>query len=346
MSQQLNARDPALDVIRAVAILMVVTIHTASPALYGAVGTSHWWTGLFWGSLVRPAVPLFFMCTGALFLSREISLKKLYGKNFLRIVIIMLFWAMVAQLYRLVTAGFSAAGLWEAVKNVLLFRHESHFYYLHLLLLVYAFLPILQVFVRSADRKSMIYALSFWGVTGILLPLLRYFPPFSLMYPLEGWYMLNMAYSSIGYVLLGHCLRQYGSRIPRWVYALSLPVGFLLIFAGTGLMSLRAGTLVEVLLEGWSVCAMLVAVGVFGLAVTARGFRPFTVRFTRRLSEASLCIYLIHGVFLEILEKVGLTADSFLPLISVPVIVIIIVVLNWLVYEVLARIPIVNRWLV
>lgn len=346
MSQQLNTRDPALDVVRAVAILMVVTIHTASPALYGAVGTAHWWTALFWGSLVRPAVPLFFMCTGALFLSRDISLKKLYGKNFLRIVIVMLFWAMVARLYRLVMAGFTFEGLWQAVQDVLLFRHESHFYYLHLLLLVYAFLPMLQVFVRNANRKNMLYALGFWFVTGILLPLLRYFPPFSLMYPLEGWYMLNMAYSSIGYVLLGHCLRQYGGRISRRWYAISLLAGFLLILVGTGIMSLRVGTLVEIFLEGWSLCAMLIAFGLFGLVLSVKEWKTLPVRFTGRLSRASLCIYLIHGVFLEVLEKVGLTANSFLPLISVPVIVIIIVVLNWLVYEVLARIPIVNRWLV
>ena len=344
--KQPNQRDPALDVVRAVAILMVVTIHTASSALYGAVGTARWWTALFWGSLVRPAVPLFFMCTGALFLPREISLKKLYGKNFLRIVLVMLFWATVAKLYRLWAAGFSAAGLWQAVQDVLLFRHESHFYYLHLLLLVYAFLPLLQSFVRGANRRSMIYALSFWGVTGILLPLLRYVPPFSLMYPLEGWYMLNMAYSSIGYVLLGHCMRQYAHRLPRWVWTLCLTVGAVCIFAGTGLLSLRAGTLVEILLEGWSVCAMLIAVGVFGLAVTAKGFRPLTVRLGESLSRASLCIYLIHGLFLEVLERVGLTANTFLPLISVPVIVLVTVALNRLVYEVLRRIPVVRTWLV
>lgn len=342
----MNKRDPGLDAVRAIAILMVVTIHVTSPALSSEVGTGSWWTALFWGSLVRPAVPLFFMCSGALLLSRDIPLKRLYGRNFLRIVILMLFWALVAQLYRLLAAGFSPAGLWEAVKNVLLFRHESHFYFLHLLLLVYAFLPIARVFVRSADRKSMLYALGFWFVTGILLPLLRYFPPFSLMYPLEGWYMLNMAYSSIGYALLGYCLRQYGHRLRRRWYALSLIAGAVLIFAGTGIMSLRAGSLVEIFLEGWSVCAMLIAFGLFGLMLSVRNWKTALVRFTGRLSRASLCIYLIHGVFLEVLEKMGLTANSFLPLISVPVIVIIIVALNWLVYEVLCRIPIVNRWLV
>lgn len=339
-------RDRGLDAVRAIAIFMVVTIHTASPALSLPVGEASWWGALFWASLVRPAVPLFFMCSGALLLSRDIPLKRLYGHNFLRIVILMLFWAMVAKCYRLLGTGFSLAGIWSAVKEVLLFDHESHFYFLHLLLLVYAILPIVRVFVRAADRRNALYALAFWFVTGILLPLLRYFPPFRLMYPLEGWYMLNMAYSSIGYALLGYYLRQYGSNLSRRWYWLSLAAGIILIFAGTGISSLRAGHLVEIFLEGWSLGAMLVAAGLFGLLLTAKNWRPGVVRFTSRLSHASLCIYLIHGVFLQVLWALGFTALSFFPLISIPVIVIIIIALNWLVYEVLSRIPIVRTWLV
>ena len=44
-------------------------------------------------------------------------------------------------------------------KRTLLFQHEFHFYYLHILLVVYAFLPALRVFVRSATRWEMEYLL-------------------------------------------------------------------------------------------------------------------------------------------------------------------------------------------
>ena len=346
MDQTLNQRDPALDAVRAIAIVMVVAIHTASPALSAQVGTGSWWAALFWGSLIRPAVPLFFMCSGALLLSRDIPLKRLYGHNFLRILVILLFWALVAQGYRLVAAGITPAGIWNAVKNVLLFRHETHFYFLHILLLVYVFLPITRVFVRNATEKELRYFLIVWAVTGILIPLLQYFPPFSAIAPVRDWYRMNIAYSSIGYGVLGHYLRQHGRTVPRKWYLLSLSAGVAVIFAGTALASLHEGRLVEIFLDGWSPGALLFALGLFGLVLSVRNWKPALVRFTGRLSSASLCIYLIHGVFLEVLEKLGLTATVFFPLVSIPAIVILVIALNWLVYEVLCRIPIVRTWLV
>ena len=346
MSQQPNKRDPALDVIRAVAILMVVAIHVTSPAISAEVGTANWWTALFWGSLIRPAVPLFFMCSGALLLPRDIPLKRLYGRNFLRIVIIMLFWSLVAGGYRLVFGGISLDAIWETVKNVLLFRHETHFYFLHILLLVYVFLPITRTFVKNAGKKELGYFLIVWFVTGILFPLIRRWPPFSLIAPVGEWYTMNIAYASIGYTVLGHWLRQYGGDISRKWYALAFFGGWAVIFAGTAISSVKAGVLAEHWLDGWAPGAMFLAFGLFGLALSAKEWNPRFVRFTGRLSKASLCIYLIHGVFMEVLAKLGLSAGSFLPLLSIPVTVIVIVALNWLVYEVLARIPIVKDWLV
>ena len=57
-------------------------------------------------------------------------------------------------------------------------RDEAHpaaparkpFYYLHILLLVYAFVPVARVFVRSASRRDLEYLLAVWFVTGILFP--------------------------------------------------------------------------------------------------------------------------------------------------------------------------------
>ena len=346
MSEQLNRRDPGLDIIRAAAILMVVAIHVTSSAISNGIGSGSWWTALIWGSLIRPAVPLFFMCSGALLLSRDIPLKRLYGRNVLRIVILMLFWSLVAGGYRLVFGGLSLPALWETVKNVLLFRHETHFYFLHILLLVYIFLPVTRSFVKQAGKKELGYFLIVWFVTGILFPLIRRWPPFSLIAPLRDWYTMNIAWSSIGYTVLGYWLRQYGREIPRKWYVLSLVGGAAIIFAGTAVGSLSTGVLAEHWLDGWAPGAMFYAAGLFGLILTRHQWKPAFVRFTGRLSKASLCIYLIHGVFMEVLAKLGLSAHTFLPLFSIPVTVAVIVALNWLVYEVLSRIPIVKDWLV
>ena len=103
--QSQQTRDRGIDLVKAVAICAVLVIHSC---VYTApVGSSRWLGDLFWGALARPAVPLFFLCSGALLLQpeKELPLRRLLGHNLLRIVLAMLVWAMVYKLARLAAAG-------------------------------------------------------------------------------------------------------------------------------------------------------------------------------------------------------------------------------------------------
>ena len=339
-------RDPALDAIRALAIVLVLTIHAASAGFSFPVGSFDWWSTLFWGPLARPAVPLFLMCSGALMLDRDIPLKRLFGHNLLRIVAAMVIWALLYRLYHLLPGGLTLSGVWDAVKHTLLLHHEFHFYYLHILLLVYLALPVTRVFVRAASRRELEYFLAFWMVTGILFPMLRYFWPFELITAIETRYLLNSAYSSIGYGVLGFYLRQHGKAIHRRWCWLTLLGGWLFTFAGTALSSMRAGALVEIFLEGWSPGPMLMAAGLFGLLIGVKTLPNKLLKFTGRLAKASFCIYLVHVFFLYTLRDLGLSASVGLPLLSVPGTALLILGLSWLVYEVLHHIPVVKTYLI
>ncbi len=233
MAREGTARDRRLDTVRSLAIIMVLVIHSAAAGLAGrAPGTADWWGALLWGAAARPAVPLFFLCSGALMLCRDISPKRLLTHNLPRIVCAMLVWAFLYRLVRLAGEGITPAGLWDGVKRTLLLQHESHFYYLHILLLVYAFVPVVRVFVRNASRRDLEYLLAVWFVTGILFPLLRHFWPFRLVTQINTWYRMNMAYSAIGFAALGHYVRQYGGTIPLGWYRISLAAGLGITFGG------------------------------------------------------------------------------------------------------------------
>ena len=348
MTQQAGKRDAGLDVVRAVAIVLVVIIHTAANSLEAGVGGLNWWGSLFWGALARPAVPLFFMCSGALMLGRDIPLKRLYGHNMLRIVLAMMVWAFGYQLVTLILEQGrpDLAGLWTAVKNTLLLNHGYHFYYLHILILVYAFLPVTRVFVRNASRRETEYLLVFWFVTGILFPLLRYFPPFSLIYTVGFWYMMNMAYAAVGYGVLGWYLKRYGGRVPAVWYGLSLAAGFVVTFAGTAFFSLRAGELDEIFLEGMSPGPMLMALGLFGLMANRETWPAPVVKATGRLALSAFCIYLVHLLVLGAELKLGLDTAAAPSLIVIPLAVLAVLIPSWLCWEVLRHIPIVNKWLI
>ena len=185
-----------------------------------------------------------------------------------------------------------------------------HLYYLHILLLVYALLPLTRAFVRAASETELRYALALWFALGIVFPTLRAYWPFTLLTDIPLQWMLNMSWAAVGYGLLGWYLTRRPLR-PAVAWPLAL-AGFALVFFPTALCSLRAGALEERFLEGMSVGVCLLAAGLFSLLYPAgRDMKPGKGRaFVTAVSRASFCIFLVHVLWLEVFAHFGLTAAA------------------------------------
>ncbi len=97
------------------------------------------------------------------------------------------------RFYHLVSAGsLTAAALYRACKELLLFRHESHLYYLHIAILIYLCVPLLRILTAHADRRQLTYALALWFALGIVYPTVRPLWPFRLLSGIPQQYALNM----------------------------------------------------------------------------------------------------------------------------------------------------------
>ncbi len=337
-------RNQGIDLTKALAIVGVVVIHVCSRSL-SCVGLSFdWIAAVFLRSLVSASVPLFFMCSGALLLDdrKEISLRQLYTKRLPRIVVAMVIWATAYKGYHLLHDGtFSLPLLVQALKEVFLFRHEFHLYFIPIIIIVYIWLPIVRVFLKSAGRSDLRYLLAVWFVFGIAYPTLKAFWPFTLLDGIMRQWAINMTYAAIGYAVLGYYLSRYPLR--RSLLVLSAAAGFAATFAGTVLLSLPADRLCTNLLEGMSINVALLAVGAFGLC--CRENRLSGLRAVRSLSCGSFCIYLVHVFMIHFLKDLGVQAAAP-SLVSVPVLSALIVLLSYGVYAVLKRIPLARRWLI
>lgn len=336
-------RNLCVDRLKAFAIVCVLFIHCCDYS--DPIGSVQWTSALVWGSLARAAVPLFLMCSGVLMLppEKDLPLKKLFGRNLLRLLVSMWVWAMLYKVFYLLAGHtLTPAALWQSVKEVLVFNQEFHFYYIHIMLLVYLFLPVARVFLRQATRRELEYALLFWLAFGILYPTLLPYWPFRLItgFPLQ--YHINMTYAAIGYGLFGYYLSRY--PLPRKTHLPLLLCGLAVVFGGTFAGSLRRGYLYEGFLQGMALGVCLMAAGIFSLFLRHPGPSRWDGAVTF-LSKASFCVYLVHVFFLRILPHFGLTAALLPKFFSIPLLAAAVLSCSLAVYWVLSRIPVVNRWL-
>lgn len=333
-------RDAGIDLIKTAAIFCVLVIHVASPG-YSAEGFDRA-AALFWGCLTRMAVPLFFMCSGAVWLDpeRDFDPARFFRKNFLRLVVALFFWAAAYKLGHLVVrGGLNAAGVLNALKELVSFRHEPHLYYLHIMLLLYALVPVARVVTKHAGRGALLWLLALWALTGVIWPTLRAFWPFKLMGGIPAQWALNQAWGSFGYAVLGHFLVKY--PVKRRLAAALFVLGFAVTFGGTLLLS--RGALYEGFLEGMSPGVALQAAGCFALLHGARLRRTGLVRF---VSRASFCVYLVHVFVVYGAAKLGWSVLLLPCAVSVPLAALVALAVGCGIWFVLSKIPFVKSYLV
>lgn len=95
----MNSRILYFDFLRVLATFAVILLHISGsvfdPEAQCSLG--EYWFGIGSNAATRWAVPCFVMLSGALFLNpqKEITLKKLYGKYVLRLLVIFLSWTLL-----------------------------------------------------------------------------------------------------------------------------------------------------------------------------------------------------------------------------------------------------------
>lgn len=349
----LRLRSAPVDAAKTFAIFGTLLIHTSAMGGFAwETGSVHWLCALFWGSVLRCAVPVFFLCSGALLLDpeKEVPLRRVWTRYIPRILIALFFWAAAYEALPILltwrrTGVVEAAALQAAAGNLLLWHHKSHLYYLHIILLVYALVPLTRFFASKADRRLMRYALGLWFTLGCVVPVLRLFPPLAAIGGIPAQYPINLTWGAVGYTLLGRVLTAEAPRHRPRTFLLLYLLGLGLTFCGTWVMSLHQGELYQGFLQGNAPGVCLEAAGLYGWCAS-RLSSAAPVRVTVAVSKASFCVYLTHLFFLDFLTVRGFSAGAMAPVWAVPVLAAAAFSGGFLVWLALRYIPVVNRYLI
>ena len=203
----IKTRNILLDWLRALAILMIVTVHTWSLA----DSSSHPVVALCYRLFYQCGVPLFVMISGALQLSSPItSLGQYYQKRYIRILVPFIFWSIIVYILSCFIGKYEDVhSLWDGLTLYLPFlltnRINEAYWFMGLIIVLYGITPFLQRALAPCSRKGLIIICLCWLSFVIIR---RFFPDY---YLLE--YSSRLTYY-LGFYILGYLLyREWGSTM-------------------------------------------------------------------------------------------------------------------------------------
>lgn len=335
-----SGRIRYLEGLRAIAIVAVVVIHAAITEWHELPPGSARWEALNWiNSVLRFCVPVFFMISGALFLApeRELSLRTLWRRNIPRLLVAFACWSLFFALVEVYGPG-GSRDLGELAQRF--FTGHFHLWFLLALTGMYLVLPLLRAIVR--DRATAWYFVALAGPFAFVLPLLEQLPVVGeVLSEVLGTMRVQLVLGYSAYFVLGHLL----SRIElsrgrlRWIAATGA-LGAASTGLGTSLVSRAEGASDELFLDFLTPGVALASVAVFCLARACWGDeRGRLPPIAAALAANSLGIYLVHPFFQWVYRQFGITTEFATPLVSVPLLAVLVLIPSLAVSVLLRRIP-------
>lgn len=323
--------------LRVFAAAAVVLMHSAARGFNaGAVDSGEWVWAAFWDGLVRWPVPVFMMITGAIFLPRNTSLHRVLTGYVPRMALAYLIWSGV---YALHTGGDFFAKLAAG---------HYHLWYLPFLCGVYLALPFLQRIVSEERLADGLLAVS--AVIGLVIPwfselLIFLFPGLGgIIRSIKGHLEFTFFMDCVALVLLGHRLHQRELTQKQRLYTYFWGIfGVFVTFIATIAASRRVGAANSLFFDFKAPNNLCAAAAVFVFAKYNLNKLPKAVD---GLARCSFGIYLLHPLILELLAENGLDVLACDPGWWTPVLAALVFVLSAAVTAVLARLPVVGKYLV
>ena len=345
-----HERNTAYDYLRVLASFGVIILHIAAKKFLSlSVYSNEWQVLNFYDSIVRWTVPVFVMISGALFLNRDIPIRKLYLRYIPRLAVAFVVWSFAYA----ISTGYD----FKAHKVMWLSGHY-HMWYIPMCIGLYAALPIVKQIV--SNKRIAYYYLLLSFVFAFIIPsamaLAKDFGP-QWMNSLvrvandvitDMHMQLVLGYSA--YFVLGYVLSKpdsvKGKSIDRCIYVLGI-LGFLLTILVTLFASHRKAEAVTTYYDFLTVNVLLESVAVF-TAFRRMDFKNERLnRVMARLAKYSFGAYLVHPMIIEKLaSELQITSLSFYPGLSVPVLGCLVFVISYAVSFLLSQIPILNRYVV
>ncbi|MEG1037679.1 MAG: acyltransferase [Mucinivorans sp.] len=333
-----------VDWLRIIACFLVVMAHCVDPFVAQFDNNySDFLTGAFWGSFVRPCVPLFVMVTGVLLLPVNMPLGQFYKKRLSRVLWPLAVWSILTPIlfYFYVNysgsthpgfamADFSIQGmLTKMFIWPLNFTYDTTpLWYLYMLVGLYLFMPIISPWLREASRGDLKKFLGIWIFSMcipyliMLAPVLGFTGNYGSMDLFGGcfWNPYGTFYyfsGFLGYIVLAFYLKRFPID---WSWAktikIAIPmflVGYLVTAGGFILTQKYFPTSYQALEIVWYFSGINVFLMTLAAYLIISRIRVKSSALLSRVAGLTFGIYLAHFLFVHLAYDVLYSVLGSLP---------------------------------
>ena len=342
-------RHRGFDLLRVIAIYMVMQIHTGEFEYIASDGTAlhtagSWAVG-WTNSLLRVCVPLFVMITGFFLFPIE-NERKFFRKRFTRVLIPFVIWCAVYSFYSYAQGQIPLqTALLNIAKIPVNYGTEvGHLWFVYMLMAIYLIAPVFSPWIVSASRKSMELFLVLWAVT-LMLPFIHLF---SEVWGECYWNSTPTLYyfsGFIGYAVLAAYIKRFWMAPSRRIdgFAIGLIVVGYAATAGGFLYRLGHERQVKDVELTWNFTVLNVAVMTAGLFLLFRNIHANRSnsrvwKLVDDLARMSFGMYLAHIIVLNAVHS-ALAPMIGNPFLRIPAIALTTFAITYLGVKLLSFLP-------
>lgn len=329
-SKDSNERLYWIDVIRIVAIVLIILMHTPIPNV-GTPGpilsTISFLTG--------PGIGLFFMISGVLLLGNNIDQTVFIKHRFSKVLYPTVFWTFIYIFNKCLTDSFSITDVLKSIISIP-FSAQGHgvLWFMYTLAGLYLLTPILSSWLKSATRREIEFYLLLWAIT-LLYPFLKLI----LTINTETSGILYYFTGYCGYFLLGFYLKKYviSKGLSKWHIiscVVVITACIVLVFVSK---RLKPDVEINVLFWYLSLPMALMSIAYFILLGRVPVLR--WKEFVAKVSALSFGVYLVHILVMRsILWQIPVIHNSG-AILHIPIVAILTTIISWLIAYGISKLP-------
>ncbi len=281
-------REYAFDILRVIAMIMVITIHVSNvySRSFGVIGDKSFIISLIFNTVSRISVPIFIMISGALLLDRSFDLKK-YLKRIIKFIILIIVWDIIYLLWEWKYLGITYDQLYKLLLN----PYRAHLWFLYTIVLLYALQPVLRIILNKCNKTAKYILLIAWFILSTAC---------MLNHTIANIFTI---FSYIGFFIVGKYLYDFIKNNDLRKYNILFILVMIICFTTSILLnyfsSMKYNMFYNLYFAYRTPFIILASFSFYALVIS--NYRKDSLnKVIMKLSDLSFGVYLIHGIFLDI----------------------------------------------